>query len=537
MKNTPIYIRYARDVVSSDYVAGHLTKLSCRRFLDDLDRKDLIYRADKVDFCLKFIEILHHFKGLSAGQPFKLQPWQQFIVANIVGFYRKNGERRYTSSYIEVARKNGKTALASALCLYFLLADGEAGAEVDLCANSKEQAKIAFEFCSQFCRQLDPKQKEIVAYRDRVNVDATASKMHVFSADDSKLDGFNASFALIDEYHSAKNSKVRDVVKSSMGMRANPHLMTITTAGFDKTAPCYALRTTACEILNGIKSDDSFFAIIYAMDEDDDWTGPKNWIKANPNLGVTIQEKYLTEQVQSAKNNPQEEVGVKTKNLNVWCDSANVWIPDDYLIKCAKDVTLADFRGKECFVGVDLSSTSDLTAVSAMVRGDDDTTYVYKVWYYLPKSCLTDKYNKELYRIWAHKGYLTITDGNVVDYDFITRDLLYLNKVTQLHAVAYDKWNATQWALQSTEQGLPLVEYSQAIGNFNKPTKELERLILSGKVRIDSNPITRWCFSNVVIKQDWNENEKPTKSVNQNKIDGVIAMIQSLGAYLDYYSY
>jgi phage terminase large subunit-like protein len=321
-----------------------------------------------------------------------------------------------------------------------------------------------------------------------------------------------------------------------MGMRANPHLMTITTAGFDKTSPCYALRTTATEILHGVKDDDSFFAIIYAMDEDNDWTDPKNWVKANPSLSVTIQEKYIAEQVQGAKNNPNEEAGVKTKNLNIWCDSANVWIPDEYLLKCAKPVDLGDFRGKECFVGVDLSSTSDLTAVSAMVRGDDDT-YIYKVWYYLPESCLKDKYNKELYKIWARKGYLRITDGNVVDYDAITKDLLYINKVTQLQAVAYDKWNATQWAISATEQGLPLTEYSQAIGNFNKPTKDLERLILCGKVVIDSNPITRWCFANVIIKQDWNSNEKPTKSVNQSKIDGVIAMIQSLGAHLDYYSY
>lgn len=422
------------------------------------------------------------------------------------------------------------TALAAALCLYYLFADGEDGAEVDLAANSKEQAKIAFEFCSVFTKQLDPKGKYLKSYRDTILFGRTNSKLKVFAADDSKLDGFNASFGLIDEYHSAKNSKVRDVIKSSMGMRDNPHLCTITTAGFDKTLPCYTLRTTAIEILHKLKEDDSLFIAIYSLDENDDWTLEKNWIKCTPNMNVTVTTKYLKEQVKSVVNNPSEEVGVKTKNLNIWCDTAEVWLSDNYIVKASQNVDLLRFKDDICYIGVDLSATSDLTAVAYLVPKDDK--FYFKVDYYLPESCLIDHPNREKYKIWKNQGYLNITAGNVVDYDYITRDMMKQQENLRILSVGYDKWNATQWAITATSEGLPLEEYSQTIGNFNQPTKELERLILSGKVIIDNNEITRWCFRNVQIKEDHNGNTKPVKKIKQNKIDGVIAIIQSLGCYL-----
>ena len=217
------YYRYVEDVTSGKVVVGENIKLAIHRFQTDLERDDLEFREDVVDGAIDFISTLKHFTGKSSGKNFILEDWQAFIVANIVGWYWKGTDnRRFSTSYIEISRKQGKTALAAALCLYFLIADGEDGAEVDLAANSKEQAKIAFSFCSAFTKQLDPKAKYLKAYRDSILLDMNNSKLRVFAADDSKLDGFNASFGLIDEYHSAKNSKVRDVIKSSMGMRTNP---------------------------------------------------------------------------------------------------------------------------------------------------------------------------------------------------------------------------------------------------------------------------------------------------------------------------
>lgn len=525
------YYHYVEDVLNGKIVVGELIKLACQRFKDDLQRQDIYFNESVVDKAINFIGTLKHFMGKSSGKHFKLENWQQFIIANIVGWYWKDGNtRRFTSSYIEVSRKNGKTALAAALCLYYLIADGEDGAEVDLAANSKEQAKIAFEFCSSFSKQLDPKGKYLKPYRDNVQFALNNSKLKVFAADDSKLDGFNASFGLIDEYHAAKNSKVRDVIKSSMGMRNNPHLCTITTAGFDKTLPCYKLRSTSIEILNKLKTDDSMFIAIYSLDDKDNWTDKDNWVKCTPNLNVTVTSKYIKEQVQSAINNPSEEVGVKTKTLNLWCDVADVWLPENYIVKASKDIHLEDFRDCECYIGVDLSATSDLTAVSYLI--EKDNIYYFKTDYYLPESALVDKPDRETYKLWKQQGLITITAGNVTDYDYITNDIVAASSILNIQKIGYDKWNATQWAIHATEIGLPLEEYPQTMGNFNRPTKELERLILSGNTVIDNNEITRWCFRNVELKSDYNGNVKPNKGIKSKKIDGVIAIIQALGMYL-----
>ena len=454
------YYRYAADVTEGRIQTGENIRLACSRFLNDLKRTDLEFREEVVDRAIAFISTLKHFAGKSSGKNFILEDWQQFIIANIIGFYWSGGERRFTSSYIEVSRKNGKTALAAALCLYYLIADGEDGAEVDLAANSKEQAKIAFSFCSTFAKQLDPKAKYLRAYRDSILFDVNNSKLKVFAADDSKLDGFNASFGLVDEYHSAKNSRVRDVIKSSMGMRQNPHLCTITTAGFDKTLPCYKLRSTAIEILNGLKEDDSMFIAIYSLDEDDDWTEEKNWLKCTPNLDVTVTQKYIREQVQSAINNPSEEVGVKTKTLNLWCDTAEVWLPENYIIKASGKIDLQQLKDFPCYVGVDLAATSDLTAVSYLVVNDG--TYYFWNHYYLPESALKEKADRELYKYWKQQGLLTVTEGNVTDYDYITNDIMKNGEIVSIQKVGYDKYNATQWAISATDLGLPLEEYGAA---------------------------------------------------------------------------
>lgn len=441
--NTRLYYEYCSKVLNGEIIAGETIKQACNRFQNDLQRDDLEFREDKVDRAIKFIGTLKHYTGRHSGKPFTLEGWQQFIIANIVGFYWKGTTtRRYTSSYIEVSRKQGKTALAAALCLYYLIADGEDGAEVLLAANSKEQAKIAFDMCSKFSKGLDSKGKYLTAYRADILFNLTNSKLKVLAADDSKLDGFNASFGLLDEYHAAKNSKVRDVIKSSMGMRENPHLCTITTAGFDKSLPCYQLRTVAIEVLNHLKEDDSMFIAIYSLDEGDDWQEEKNWYKCAPNLGVTVTKKYIKEQVQQAKNNPSDEVGVKTKTLNIWCDSATVWIPEDYIVKCSDVVDLSSLNGLNCYVGVDLGATSDLTAVSFLIVDNDK--YYFKTHYYLPESALEEKADKELYKLWKRSGELTVTPGNVTDYDYITSDLLKAGEVVNIVSVSYDKFNATQ---------------------------------------------------------------------------------------------
>ena len=463
------YHQYAEDVLSCSIITGKLIKLAVKRFQNDLQNPAYEFRENVVDDCITFIGTLKHFTGSHSGSSFILESWQSFIVANIVGFYYAGtNKRKYSSSYIEVSRKNGKSALAAALCLYFLIADGEDAAEVLLAANSKEQAKISYKFASVYSKQLDPKNKVLKPYRDSITLNLNNSLLKVLAADSSKLDGYNCSFGLIDEWHSSPDSSVRDVIKSSMGMRDNPHICTITTAGFNKSYPCYKLREVGIEILSGIKTDESLFLAIYSLDENDEWDDPEVWAKSNPNLGVTVKTGYLMEQINQAKNNPAEEVGVKTKNLNIWCDSAEVWIPQTYIVDSTEKVNLADYKGKACYIGVDLGATSDLTAVAVLIPLGDKL--VYKVHYYLPEKALEDKPDKEMYKLWKQLGYLTTTAGNVTDYDYITKDIVKIREQLNVAKIFYDPYNATQWAIQCIEMGLPLEQYSQNIANFNRPT-------------------------------------------------------------------
>jgi len=475
--------------------------------------------------------------GSHAGNNFVLEPWELFIIANMYGFYwKKSGLRRFQNVYLEVARKNGKTALICALVLYHLDGDDEMGAECLLTANSLDQAKIAFQMVNGFVHGLDPNEDR---YRTRfkdIHVEETNSFIKVLSADSSRLDGYNCSCGIIDEYHSAQDSKVRDVIRSSQGMRVNPMLITITTAGFDKSLPCWDLRTVATEIIKGTKVDDSFFSVIFSLDEEDEWTDEKVWRKSNPNMDITVNRSFIAREVLQAKNSPSDEVGVKTKNLNIWCDSAQTWIPDDYVIAAQKDIPWSFFENnpEPIFAGVDLAQNVDLTATSYLyVSGN---TYYFKNEYYIPQDSLKKRVHidKVLYREWIYGKYLKSTSGNVTDYDRITDDMLRVNTLSEIYSVYYDKYNSSQWAVQMTDEGFNVIPYGQNIGNFNNVTKEFERLILSGRIFMDNNPVTRYCIRNVILKQDFNGNVKPMKDSEKKKIDGVIAMLQALGAYMDY---
>lgn len=525
------YIQYAEDVLSGKIVTGHYIKLAAERFFRLMYDERYEFREDKVEQVCGFISIIHHYTGKHAGKPFVLEAWQEWIVASMYGFYlRGTNERLVQSAYIEMARKQGKSAFASALCLYHLIADGEMNAEVYMAANSKDQAKVSFNMASNFSKMLDPGKEFLDPYRDTIKYERTLSFLKVLAADSSKLDGPNASMYLIDEYHAAKNSGVKDVLQSSQGMRENPMAVIITTAGFDRLGVCYQYREMCTEVVSGLKEDDTLFIAIYCLDKEDDWKDEAVWVKSNPNLGVTVQTKYLKTQVRKAINTPSDEVGIKTKNLNIWCDAEKTWIKDDYILSASANVNLEEYNGLDCFIGVDLSSTSDLTSFSVMIPTTEKM--VWKTFYFLPEAALTEKRFKELYGEWARQGALCITPGNVVDYDFILNKIIEIGQILNIVTIGYDSWNATQFVINCTEKGLPMEPYSQSIGNFNKPTKELERLLLSGVAVIDNNIITRHCFRNVIMARDKNGNTKPSKQYEEKKIDGVIAMIEALGVYL-----
>lgn len=535
MIQEPKYLQYAHDVLDGRVVAGELVKLACARFLRFLKDPRYEFRPEAVDRVVRFIRHLRHTTGQQhGGKPFILEPWQEFMVASVFGFFHKDDGTRLTRSvYVQIARKCGKTALSAAIACYGLIADREPSAEVDLVANSREQAQVAFTFCSNYARGLNPSGNRLKIYRNKIEFPEMLSKLTLYASDSSKMDGHNSHMALIDELHASQDGgRMRDVLASSMAMRENPLLIIITTAGFDKSGPCYATRTVCTEILRGLKEDDSQFALIYELDEGDDWTDESVWKKANPNLDITVRRKFLREQVLKARNNPIEEVGIKTKNFNLWCDAEFVWIPDTYILQASADLNIKDFAGCDCWVGVDLASVNDFTAVSFMFPREDKLYFINR--YYLPESALRESRLSVIYGDWRRRGLLRITPGNVTDYDFIQNDIMDVGKIANIQSVSYDPYNATQFTINCEEAGLPMEPCSQSLGNFNRPTTEFTRLCYGGRVVIDNNDITRFCLRNVALKRDHNGNAKPSKAYGDptKKIDGVISMLEALNGYL-----
>lgn len=526
------YKEYAENVVNGKIVAGKYIILACQRFLSFFERDDIYFDCKAVDKVVNFISKLKHFTGSHNGKPFVLEQWQIFIISALYGFkWKKDGLRVTRTAYIEVSRKNGKTALVAALCLYHLIADGEANGQVILAANSAKQASLCFDMCNAFASGIDRKGKFFHRYRDTIKFPVTKSKLEVVSADASRLDGLNASFFVCDELHEAPNSKVWNVLESSQGMRTQPLAVAITTAGFNRSSFCYSMRHNNIQVLRGKKEDDSLFCGIWTLDkEDDPLTNEDVWIKANPNLGVTARKEYLRQQIAKAKGNAVATVNVLTKLFNKWVSSSEEWIAADKIVATQSLWKYEDFADNYAYMGVDLGATSDLTAVSVMIPTADK--YFFRNYYFLPSSQLKENANRELYIQWAKQGHLIVCPGNVTDYEVVLRQILKINDEITVVQVGYDQWNATSFATTAEENGMNLIPYSMSIGSLNRPTKELARLILSDKVVLYDNPIDNFCFSNVVIKRDYNDNERPTKESRENKIDGVVAMIMALGTYL-----
>lgn len=533
MKVNENKLKYAKDVVAGNIIACNYIICACKNYLERFNREDIYFNEDKVEKVLNFISKLKHFQGTFANKPFVLEEWQKWIIYNIYGWYWKETNERVTKTvYIECARKQGKSMLCAAIALYALVE--EEGSEVDIVANSRQQAKILFDMSSNTIKKIDPNQKVFKTYRDKIKFDLRNSYLQVLSSDASRLDGFSSYLFVEDELHEAPNDKLYSVLKSSQGARTNPLAISITTAGFNLGSFCYQLRQSNIQILLGAKQDDTQFTAIYTQDEDDDLFNDEScWIKSNPNLNVTVKKQYLKEQVQSALNNTSLRVGILTKNFNKWCNSIDVWIPEEIILKKTHKDDYKDYQGSIGYVSVDLAAVSDLTAVSLMLITLEGE-YKFWTWYFLPETELQHNVNSDNYRLWLDEGYLNVTAGNVTDYDYILKLILDIRNYINIQGVYYDSWNATQFAINATEQGLNMCPFSQAIGHFNRGTKELERLIKSEKVNIEYNPITLWCFRNVELKTDWSSNQKPVKKGDSmGKIDGVITHIQALGGYME----
>lgn len=531
--------QYAEDVLSDKIPACLHLKASCRRYLSWFDREDIEFRADKAEDPVKFIEKLKQFQGKWSGKYLKLEEWQKYFIYGIYGFYYKNTEKRVVRhAVLEVSRKNGKSTLVAGLALYHLINDKEGGTEVDIVAMTRQQAKILFDICSSISKRMDPSGKHIRQTINRVKYDKRDSFIQVLASESAALDGYSSSVYIIDECHNQKDSKLNDVLASSQGSRENPLSIYITTAGYLLSGFYYTdVRPNLTAVLNNTIENDSLFGVIYTLDEGDDYKDKNVFLKAIPNLGVSVSEDYIQDRINNIKSQPSSEIDVKTKTFNIWCQSAETWIADDYIMKTFQKVDLQQLRGELCYGGLDLASVSDMTAFSLMFppnkqRDYYPDKYIFYSRAYLPEDALVNSVNSQFYKKCKKAGHLFTTPGNVTDYDYILKDMLQLDKQFYIENIAYDAYNSTQFIIDAQDEGLPCEPYAQGLGSFNRPTKELERLILSGKVVIDGSVITRWCFQNVVLKEDINFNQKPIKQNKEQKIDIVICMLEALGVYL-----
>ena len=537
------YNQYAKDVVEGRIVACEAVILACKRHISWFDRDDIYFDEETVDKYIRFVNKMKHSTGIFAKQPFILLPWQSFAFANIYGWkWKSNGYRVTKKVFMFMSRKNAKTSTAAALALIGALIDNEPNAEVACVANNSKQAAICFEQIKNYAESIDPKSKIFKKFRHNINVPMTKSHIDVYSSDSMGLDGYNVSLGIVDELHSQKDWSLYNVLVSSQAMRTQPLMCVLTTAGFlvGESYPCYSMWVTCKQILRGIKKDDTQFALIYELDEGDNWLDEKNWIKCSPSLGTTVRYEYMREQVNDALNNTSLEVGIKTKNFNIWCQSSTIWLSHDKIQKVMQEVNLDDYKDEIAFGGTDLSVVCDLTAHAVCIPPNPDRElnsdkFIFKTWLYIPEEALETSSNKEIYKEWIRRGWAIKTAGNVVDYDYILKDQLENYKKLYMMEIGYDSYNATQYVIKAEEEGLPMTAYSQTLSSFNKPTKFFEMLVRSEKCIIDSNPAVDWCFANCELMIDHLENCKPVKANGEknNKIDASIAIIEALGCYLN----
>lgn len=543
------FLSYPLDVLEGRILACNTIKQVCQRYLDWLLRDDLYFDEDKADKPIRFVRHLKHTEKPFTGKPFEMLPWQKFVCHYTFGFINKStGYRQIRTLYLQVSRKNGKSGLASALCLYGLMGDGETGAEIYFIAPTRSQAQQDMKYTSQFVRGIN-KSNILKINRNEIRFAHKSSMLKVLSGDANKYgDGYNPHFALLDETHCYSDSSLVDIMTSGMTMRTQPLTIQITTAGFDLYGYCYPYYEMCKRVLSKEMTDDTLLPIIYELDDPDtEWTNPKMWKKASPSLGETVRIEAVEAEYQKALNLKSQEVNFKTKYLNIWCQSENLWIDVyKYLKPKMRPIDMNEFRGKNvtCWVGFDLACTQDLNAITAMIHDEDEDKFYFKTYYLLPEDTINGNGNPNapLYRKWVEEGHLLPMEGNVLD-DHYVADIIYdidQNYGFQISRILYDSWNARSLIIQLANAGLEsiLTPMSQSVGNFSRYTKEMEKMILSDDDRssmiVDYNPITLWCFQNAELQEDIHQNVKPKKSSKNRskKIDGVISMIQAFAGYL-----
>lgn len=492
------------------------------------------YDKKKADRAVTFIENLCHTKGKWAGTPFWLLPWQEQLIRDIFGIVKPDGNRQFRTAFVEICKKVGKSELAAAVALYLLYADNEPSSEVYGAAADRQQASIVFDVAKQMV-EMSPalmKRSKLMGATKRIVNYGNAGYYQVLSAEVGGKHGFSVSGLVFDEIHTQPNRQLYDVLtKGSSDARQNPLHFIITTAGNDRHSIAYELHTKAVDILEGRRVDPTFYPVVYGLKDDDDWEDEANWYKVNPSLGYTVDIERLRDAYREAKQNPADEVTFKWLRCNMWVSSTVAWIPDAIYMRGNESIEAASLEGRDCYAGLDLSSTGDITAlVLIFPPRDENEKYVLLPYFWIPEETIPRrvKANSVPYDIWEKQGYIMSTEGNVIHYDFIEKFILYLSEKYHILEIAVDRWNATQMIQNLEGEGFTIVPFGQGFSSMSAPTKEFYRLLMEGRIIHGGNLVLRWMAGNVVIDTDPAGNIKVTKAKTKEKIDGIVAAIMAL---------
>ena len=492
------------------------------------------YDKKKADRAVTFIENLCHTKGKWAGTPFWLLPWQEQLIRDIFGIVKADGNRQFRTAFVEICKKVGKSELAAAVALYLLYADNEPSAEVYGAAADRQQASIVFDVAKQMV-EMSPalmKRSKLMGATKRIVNYSNAGYYQVLSAEVGGKHGFSVSGLVFDEIHTQPNRQLYDVLtKGSSDARQNPLHFIITTAGNDRHSIAYELHTKAVDILEGRRVDPTFYPVVYGLKDDEDWEDEANWYKVNPSLGYTVDIERLRDAYREAKQNPADEVTFKWLRCNMWVSSTVAWIPDAIYMRGNESIEAASLEGRDCYAGLDLSSTGDITAlVLIFPPRDENEKYVLLPYFWSPEETIPRrvKANSVPYDIWEKQGYIMSTEGNVIHYDFIEKFIMYLSEKYHILEIAVDRWNATQMIQNLEGEGFTIIPFGQGFSSMSAPTKEFYRLLMEGRIIHGGNPVLRWMAGNVVIDTDPAGNIKVTKAKSKEKIDGIVAAIMAL---------
>jgi phage terminase large subunit-like protein len=498
-------------------------------------KRGLNFNPERAYRVIKFLGLLKQSKGKWAGEPLVLEPWQKFVIWVLYG-WEKDGVRRFRTAYSEIARKNGKSTLLSGLGLYGLGFDGEGGAEIYSVATKEAQAKITFTEGQRMVRKSNYLGGLAKSHVKSISIDSKESFWKPLGKDSKTEDGLNPHMVMVDEYHAHPDASMLEVMDSALGSRTNPLLFIITTAGFNSECACKEERDYAINVLKGVIHDDTYFGIVFTLDDGDDWKDEKVWMKANPNLGVTVSLDDMQRMCKKAIESPSRKNNFLTKKLNIWTNAEVNWINLDLWNACNKVIDEKDLHGKPCHAGLDLSSVKDLTCWGLwFILDDGDEVFLPR--FFLPKDNLDDRkrHDKVPYHAWSDAGYINFTPGNVVDYEHVEAQIVKDFKDFDIQLMAVDRWAFEARKQRLNAIGVPeekIISFGQGYASMSEPMKEFEKTYLSGKFIHNNNPVLRWMASCVEAKTDGADNIKPVKpdrNKSGKRIDGIVSAIMAKG--------